>query len=127
VPPGAELGEDVLPAEARLLERAVSFSKGCYTGQEIVARVASQGQVAHLLVGFRFEEGFTPAPDAEVRVGDRVVGEVTSACQSALAGAIGLGYVRRPHAEPGSEVQVEGRTAEVASLPFVAPAARHSA
>jgi aminomethyltransferase len=124
---GAELGEDVLPAEARLLERAVSFSKGCYTGQEIVARVASQGQVAHLLVGFRFEHGRAPAPDAEVRVGERVVGEVTSACQSALVGAIGLGFVRRQHAEPGSEVQVEGRPARVVSLPFVEPSAKQPA
>jgi len=124
---GAELGEDVLPAEAHLLERAVSFSKGCYIGQEIVARVASQGRVSHLLVGFRFESGFIPAPDAEVRVDDRVVGEVTSACRSALAGEIGLGYVRRPHAEPGSQVLVGGRPAQIASLPFVAPAAAHPA
>jgi folate-binding protein YgfZ len=115
---GADLDETVLPAEARL-EAAVSTTKGCYTGQEVVARLASQGQVAHRLVGLS-SEGPGPLPvGASVQAGDRRIGEVTSACVSPVAGPIALAYVRRPHEAPGTEVSVDGRTARVAALPFV--------
>ncbi|MCG8590947.1 MAG: hypothetical protein MJE66_16780 [Proteobacteria bacterium] len=117
---GPELDEDVLPDEAGL-GRAISDTKGCYTGQEIVARLRSQGQVAHRLVGLRFgADAPLPPVDSDVRVGGRVIGEVTSVCQSAQVGAIALGYVRRAHAESGTEVEVAGRPAQVSSLPFVA-------
>ena len=112
---GAELDEDVLPGEARLTERAVSFTKGCYTGQEIVARVESRGQVNHLLVALAFEGGL-PAPGAALHAGDKPVGEVTSVCDSPHRGAIGLGYLRRAQAEPGTRVRWEGGTATVADL-----------
>jgi len=122
---GSELGEDVLPAEAGLLGRAVDLRKGCYTGQEIVARMESRGSAAHRLVGFRFEgaDGSPPRPiaGARVRVDGTEVGELTSVCRSALAGEIGLGYVRRAHAEPGTAVVIEGAPAQVAALPFVSP------
>jgi aminomethyltransferase len=124
---GAELDEDVLPAEAHLNERAVSFTKGCYTGQEIVARLDARGQVQHLLVGLRFEDDGLPAPGAGVEAGGRRIGEVTSACHSAAAGAIGLGYVRRAQAAADTEVSVCGRTARVAALPFAAAGARGAA
>jgi aminomethyltransferase len=116
---GAELSEEVLPPEARL-ERAVSRRKGCYTGQEVVERLASQGRPSHLLVGFRFEAGLPGALPAEVRGGGRALGEVTSACESPVAGAIGLGFVRAAHAEAGTRVEVAGRPAHVAALPIVA-------
>ena len=128
---GAELDEDVLPAEARLVERAVSFTKGCYTGQEIVARIESRGQVNHLLIGLDFDAA-APLPEVGATLrdaeGEKAVGEVTSVCQSPHVGAIGLGYVRRPLAEPGTELSVdcapEGhRVARVAALPFVEPSA----
>jgi aminomethyltransferase len=118
---GAELSEEVLPPEARL-ERAVSRRKGCYTGQEVVERLASQGRPSHLLVGFRFEAGPPGALPAEVRSAGRKLGEVTSACVSPAEGAIGLGYVRAAHAEPGTSVEVDGRPARVAALPFAAAA-----
>jgi folate-binding protein YgfZ len=119
---GAELDEDVLPAEAGLTERAVSFSKGCYTGQEIVARIESRGQVNHLLVGLRFAAGASlPHPGSKLFDGDREIGEVTSAALSPRAGAIGLGYVRRPLDAVGTVLAVAGGRARVASLPFVAP------
>jgi folate-binding protein YgfZ len=124
---GAELDEDVLPAEAHLNERAVSLAKGCYTGQEIVARLDARGQVQHLLVGLRFADDALPAPGAGVEADGRRVGEVTSACHSAEAGAIGLGYVRRAQAAADTEVFVCGRAARVAALPFVAAAARGAA
>jgi folate-binding protein YgfZ len=117
---GAELGEDVLPAEARLLERAVSFTKGCYTGQEVVARMASRGRVGHLLVGLVFE-GALPAPGAALHAGDVRAGAVTSAALSPHAGPIGLAFVRRGHDEPGTRLAVDGGGARVAALPFVRP------
>ena len=115
---GAELDEEVLPAEARL-EAVVSTTKGCYTGQEVVARMASRGRVAHLLVGLAFAEGPPPQPGERVREADREVGEVTSSCVSPVAGPIALGFVRSAHAEPGTKLRVGDREARVAALPFV--------
>jgi folate-binding protein YgfZ len=117
---GAELGPDVLPAETGLVGRAVSLAKGCYTGQEIVARMASRGAASHRLVGLRFAEpgADLPAPGAPVAAANEVVGSVTSACRSDLVGAIALAYVRTAHAEPGSEVEA-GARARVTALPFV--------
>lgn len=122
---GLELDEDVLPAEARLTERAVSLTKGCYTGQEIVARVESRGRVNHLLVGLAFEASSAlPAAGTALRDGDKRVGEVTSVALSQRCGPIGLGYVRRPLDVPGTELQleaVEGGLVRVSALPFVGP------
>ncbi len=114
---GRELKEDVFPDEARL-DRAISRTKGCYTGQEIVARLYSRGAVNHMLVGLRFA-GAPPAPATELLVGGRKTGEVTSACVSPSAGAVGLGFVRREHAEPGTELKAVGAETTVAELPFV--------
>jgi folate-binding protein YgfZ len=114
---GRELGEDVLPAEARL-ERAISRSKGCYTGQEIVARIESRGRVKHLLVGLRLEGSAAPDPGAPVCAGSERVGEITSACLSPSHGPIALAYVRRPHDEAGGELDAAGRAARVCALPF---------
>lgn len=115
---GAELTEDVLPPEAHL-ESAISYTKGCYTGQEIIARLRSRGQVAHLLVGIA-PEGSAPLRRGQpVQLGSEAIGEITSAVVSPLAGSIALGFVRRAHAEPGTAVTVDGRVAHVAALPFV--------
>jgi folate-binding protein YgfZ len=125
---GAELGLDGLPGEVGLVGRAVSLSKGCYTGQEIVARMASRDAVAHRLVGFVFEDaealrGGAVAPGAEVVSGDARIGEITSVCHSQRAGAIALGFVKRAHAEPGASVRVGAAAARIAALPFVGPTA----
>ncbi len=114
---GAELDQEVLPAEARL-ERAVSHTKGCYTGQEVVARMHSRGRVGHLLVGLRLEGPAAGEVGAEVQVEGRKTGEVTSACVSPSAGSIALAFVRAQHAEPGTLVSAGGRPAQVAELPF---------
>lgn len=119
---GAELGEDVLPPEARL-DAAVSTTKGCYTGQEVIARIRSRGQVKHLLVGLRLEDEELPAARAPIEAEGRRIGEVTSAARSARAGPIALGFVARTHAEPGTPVSVASRAARVAELPFVRPGA----
>lgn len=115
---GRELDEEVLPPEARL-ERAVATDKGCYVGQEIVARVRARGQVNHLLVGLALEGADAPAAGAELVAGNRKTGEVTSVAVSPRLGTIALGYVRREHAEAGTEVTFEGGRARVVDLPFV--------
>jgi len=116
---GAELDEEVLPAEAHL-DHAISTTKGCYTGQEIVARLRSRGQVKHLLVGLRFREGDElPAVGEKLFAEERETGEITSVCRSAAAGPIGLGYVRREHAEPATALLAGGLRATVSALPFV--------
>jgi folate-binding protein YgfZ len=114
---GRELTGEVLPAEARM-ERAVSETKGCYTGQEVVARMRSRGRVSHLLVGLRFESEEPPAPGTELRSGERAVGVVTSAVVSPRLGAIGLGFVRAASGEPGTELRAGALCARVAALPF---------
>jgi folate-binding protein YgfZ len=115
---GAELDEEVLPPEARL-DACVSTTKGCYTGQEVIARIASRGQVKHLLVGLRLEAGELPPAGTPLQLDGRRVGEITSAAHSNRAGAIALAYLQRPHDRAGTAVDVAGRVARVAALPFV--------
>lgn len=119
---GAELDDSVLPGEARL-DDAVSTTKGCYTGQEVVARMRSRGRVGHLLVGLHLEDGALPEsgePIVAAPAGgpEKKVGEVTSAARSPVAGAIVLGFVRSRHAEPGTRLRVGDRDATVHALPL---------
>jgi folate-binding protein YgfZ len=117
----AELSEDILPPEARL-ERALSYTKGCYTGQEIIARLRSRGQVAHLLVGIAASPGTALRRGDPVSFSGEVVGELTSAVLSPRAGPIGLAFLRRSFAAPGTLVAVGAGEARVVALPFVSPA-----
>ena len=118
---GTELGEDVLPAEVRL-ERAISTTKGCYTGQEVVERMRSRGRVGHLMVGLACE-GEPPEPGAALHISgsdrDKGIGEVTSSCRSELAGTIALAFVRSAHSAAGTALAVAGQRAEIVELPFV--------
>ena len=116
---GRELTEKVLPPElGAWMPRAVSTTKGCYTGQEIVARLLSRGAERHRLVALRF--GAEPAaPGTELRAAGKVVGEVTSSARSQQAGAIGLGFVTRPWDAPGSALELAGDRAEVVTAPHV--------
>ena len=115
---GRELDEEVLPPEARL-ERAIATDKGCYVGQEIVARLRARGQVNHLLVGLDLDVAEAPVEGTELTGGERKTGELTSVAISPRAGTIALGYVRREHAEPGTELTLDGGRARVVALPFV--------
>jgi len=119
---GAELSDSVLPAEARL-DRAVSRSKGCYVGQEVVARMETAGRSSHLLVGVAAEEGPILEPGSKLSAGSAPVGEITSSCWSPSAGAIALGFVRSAHAAPGTNLLAEGRPVRVSPLPFAGPGA----
>jgi folate-binding protein YgfZ len=114
---GAELTEEVLPPEAHL-ENAISYTKGCYTGQEIVARLRSRGQVAHLLVGLTAEGGAALEVGAAIEAEGETIGEVRSAALSRRFGSIGLGFVKRALAEPGTPVRIAGRPARTCGLPF---------
>jgi folate-binding protein YgfZ len=113
---GIDLDDTVIPQEAGLNERAVSFTKGCYVGQETVARLFYRGKPNRQLRGLALSG---PAePGDEVTFGGRAVGKLTSASQSPRFGAIGLALVRR-EAPPGSTVLVGGDvSAQVIELPF---------
>jgi aminomethyltransferase len=108
----------VIPHEAALEDSHISFSKGCYTGQEIVERVRSRGQVNRRRVSLKFSTAAPPVAGTRLRADGNEVGLVTSAGFSPAARtAIGMGYVRREHAAPGSNVEFDGGTATVVVFP----------
>ncbi|HEY2217241.1 MAG TPA: glycine cleavage T C-terminal barrel domain-containing protein [Solirubrobacteraceae bacterium] len=114
---GADLDDSTIPQEAGLNERAVSFTKGCYVGQETVARLFYKGKPNRHLRGVQLS---APAePGAELLLDERVVGRLGSVAISPTLGPIGLALVRR-EAEPGASVLVgeDGVRAEVVELPF---------
>lgn len=90
---GREIDDRVLPAEAGLVERAVSLTKGCYPGQEPIARLHYRGHANRGLRVLRIETDSPLPPDAEVRLGDKVVGRVTSSAR-ANGALVALAYVR---------------------------------
>ena len=115
---GIDLDDSVIPQEADLNQRAVSFTKGCYVGQETVARLFYRGKPNRQLRGLRLS---TPAaPGAEIMFGDRTVGHLGSVAESPSLGSIALALVRR-EAPPGSHVTVGSDEigAVVVELPFV--------
>jgi folate-binding protein YgfZ len=129
---GAELTEEVIPTEAYestgLMPRAISFTKGCYTGQEVIVRIAHRGHVNRLLRGLRLGDAPAPArgtPLFHPETGKQV-GFVGTAAASPLMGeTVALGFVRR-ELEPGATVRMgaaDGRQATVAALPFAAAGA----
>ena len=114
---GLEMDDGTIPQEAGLNERAVSFTKGCYVGQETVARLFYKGKPNRHLRGLRLS---APAPSgAPVRLGDREVGRLGTVAVSPQHGPIALALLRR-EASPGDEVEVgEARVAaEVVEPPF---------
>ena len=112
-----DVGTETIPQEAGLNERAVSFSKGCYVGQETVARLHYKGKPNRHLRGLRLEEAVSHGD--EIRLGDKIVGSVGSAAVSPAFGPIALALVRR-EAEPGAAVVVGPSSigATVADVPF---------
>jgi folate-binding protein YgfZ len=114
---GMDLDEGVIPQEAGLNERAVSFTKGCYVGQETVARLHYRGKPNRHLRGLRLSEPVEAG--TPLRLGEKEVGRVSSPVVSPAHGPIALALVRR-EAAPGDTVAVgdSGVTAEVVELPF---------
>jgi folate-binding protein YgfZ len=112
---GIDLDETMIPQEAGLNERAVSFTKGCYVGQETVARLHYKGKPNRHLRGLRLSAPVESG--TELTRDGRVVGRLGSVVRSPSLGAIGLALVRR-EAEPGSVVSAGTANAEVVELPF---------
>jgi tRNA-modifying protein YgfZ len=115
---GVDLDDSVIPQEAGLNERAVSFTKGCYVGQETVARLFYRGKPNRHLRGLRLSAPV--AAGAPLRLGEREVGRLGSVASSPVHGPIALALVRR-EAEPGTTLAVgdDGAvTATVVDLPF---------
>jgi tRNA-modifying protein YgfZ len=114
---GAEMGTETMPAEAGIVESAVSFAKGCYIGQETVARLHYKGRPNRLLRGLRL--GAPVKPGSLLFLGEKEVGRVGTACVSPAHGPIALAIVRR-EAEPGVELTAgeDGVKARVVDLPF---------
>jgi len=127
---GRDFGGDNFPQESGLEEQAVSYTKGCYLGQEVVARIHYRGGVHKGLAGLVFPAGLPPA-GAKLLLEEKEVGTVTTAVESpALGRVIGLAILNHRAAEPGTRLTVvpeagsgaSGGPAEVHPLPFV-PAA----
>lgn len=118
-----DLDARTIPQETgALAEAAISFTKGCFLGQELVARIDSRGRVNRTLRGVEWTTDHLPAPGAEVLRTGRVVGKVTSAVKSPSRRAfVGLSLIRRG-TDPGHEVQIRGEggetTARVRTLPM---------
>ena len=111
----ADMDDETIPLEAGIEDRAISFTKGCYVGQEVIVRVMHRGggRVARKLVRLDIAaDGGTPqtvpAPGSRIASGDRDIGRITSAAFSPDRGhAVALGYVHRDFVTPGTAVTVE--------------------
>jgi folate-binding protein YgfZ len=117
-----DMDEETIPLEAGLESRAISLTKGCYVGQEVIIRVLHRGhgRVARKLVGLSLEGSVVPEADSEVQADGRGIGRVTSAVTSlATQKPIALAYVQRDFTTAGTRVSVNGTSAVVTSLPFV--------
>jgi folate-binding protein YgfZ len=113
---GVDMTDDTIPLEAGIEDRAISFTKGCYVGQEVIVRVLHRGhgRVARKLVGLRID-GDVPPRGAKLFAGEREAGWVTSAANSPASGAIALGYVQRDFVPPGTRLEVQAASGRVAA------------
>jgi folate-binding protein YgfZ len=115
---GQDMVDTTIPLEANL-SHAISYNKGCYIGQEVIARATFRGHMNRKLTGLLLGEA-EAAPGAELRKGEKKVGWITSVVRSPARGQrVALGYVHRDHLDPGTELTVAGGpTVTVAALPF---------
>lgn len=117
---GVDLDERTIPIEAGLEARAISFTKGCYIGQEVIARISHRGHVNRMLAGVRLSALPERTPAPLLRDG-KEIGALTSAVRSPRAGGpAGLCIIHRKHADPGTTLEVGpgGPTATVVALPL---------
>jgi len=122
---GSDMTADTIPLEAGIEPRAISTTKGCYVGQEVIIRVLHRGhgRVARRLVTLRLE-GDGAEPRAKIVDGDREVGFVTSVATSPSSGSIALGYLHRDLAVDGARVAVETPAGRVSAAVTVQPIRR---
>lgn len=120
---GIDMTDDTIPLEAGIEARAISLTKGCYVGQEVIIRVLHRGhgRVVRRLVGLRVTDTVPPR-GARVHAAGRDVGFITSSAASPRFGPIALAYLHRDFVQPGTRVEVEtgggGAAATVSALPF---------
>jgi folate-binding protein YgfZ len=117
-----DMDEETIPLEAGIEARAISMTKGCYVGQEVIIRVLHRGhgRVARRLVGLTLEGTAAPSSGSQVQVDGKDIGSITSSAVSpALGKPIALAYVHRDHVAPGTAVSVDATQAVITSLPFV--------
>jgi nudix-type nucleoside diphosphatase (YffH/AdpP family) len=119
-----DIPEKTLPQEMARDRRAISFTKGCYLGQETVARIDALGHVNRRFVAVAIEGMHDQAPGEEVRSGDEIVGRITSACFSpALGRRLGLGFVQTKALAAAGPLAVAGAAARVVDMPLDVAAA----
>ena len=120
---GIDMDESHFPMEAGITQRAISETKGCYIGQETIARAMAQGRMNRYLVGLEIKGDAVPSKGQRIKKDDKTLGSITSGTQSpSLGKIIALGYVLRDFAKPGTDVWVEtgapSQTATITTLPF---------
>ena len=110
---GPDLNEEIVPPEANLEEKAFSLNKGCYPGQEVVARMDTYGNVRRKLVGLVLKDSIVPTHGAKLYSGDREVGWVSSAVRSPqLNKTIAFGFPLRDFSKPGTDWPWNSRAAD---------------
>jgi folate-binding protein YgfZ len=113
---GYDFGEKQIPHEAGLESSHISYTKGCYTGQEIVERVRSRGRVNRVLALFQLSAAELPAAETPIVFAGKEIGYVTRAAYSpGFESNIAMGYIRREQSASGSEVQISGASATAVS------------
>ena len=116
---GIDISDTNFPQEIGRDHQAICFTKGCYLGQETVARIDALGHVNWNLVGLQFESEAIPSPGMELIVEQKTIGHVTSATHSpCLAAPLALAYVRREHQLPGCQLNSKIGSAKVVTLPI---------
>jgi glycine cleavage system T protein len=120
---GIDIDENNLPLEVGVEKQAISYTKGCYIGQEVIARMKYRGHANRFLMGLRFQGEKVPQKKDKIRKEDKEIGWMTSAVFSpGFKSVLGMGYVHREYAQPGIFVSVEtaqgSLEGEIVALPF---------
>ena len=117
----ADMNEDTIPLEAGIEDRAISFTKGCYVGQEVIVRVTTRGggRVAKRLVRWHADDSASvvPMPDSRIFSSGKDIGRVTSSAFSpSVNKVVGLGYVHRDFVEPGNQITIVWNDAPIKAV-----------
>ena len=119
---GIDIDDNRFVAEVGRTQQAISYTKGCYLGQEPIVMARDRGHINRMLMGLRLSAGDVPARGTLLLREGKEVGQITSSVVSPTFGPIALAYIRRGNSQPGTGVQLEAagaaRTAEVVWLPF---------
>jgi folate-binding protein YgfZ len=121
---GADIDETNLPQEVGRIQQTISFTKGCYIGQETIARIRTYGHVNRSLGALKLAEDRRVPRGARVHDGSKEVGQVTSSVRSPRLGTgLALAYLRRGHQEPGTVLEVEAEDRRIQGVVINLPVA----